>query len=228
MLKFILFFLFQVLEIKPQTSCTLSMCCYTAAPLVPLDAFLRSSPALDKVPRTSRGSVCDSVSRFPPSRCPCNSLKHSFVYLPPFLVSTPGFLLLSSPTETAVGGCEVTPSHSRPTSGLKTTAPNTVGENSTALERIYPETSPSSRQTTPTTFGPKSINSGCSGSEPSVDLAKTFRPGRALRVVRGNHVPAHRNGRESMVQNRHPDLQLQVSSSHPTRVRVLHAHVYAY
>lgn len=148
--------------------------------------------------------------------------------LPPSFpcLSAPGFLLPSSPTETAVGGCEVTPSHSRPTSGLKTTAPNTVGENSTALERIYPETSPSSRQTTPTTFRPKRINSGCSGSEPSVDLAKTFRPGRALRVVRGNHVPAHRNGRESMVQNRHPDLQLQVSSSHPTHVCVCYMHMY--
>lgn len=147
--------------------------------------------------------------------------------LPPSFpcLSAPGFLLLSSPTETGVGGCEVTPSHSRPTSGLKTTAPNTVGENSTALERIYPETSPSSRQTTPTTFGPKSMNSGCSGSEPSVDLDKTFRPGRALRVVRGNHVPAHRNGRESMVQNRNPDCSYKflVVTQH---VCVCYMHMY--
>lgn len=133
MFTLIFYFLFEVLEGKSKTSCMLIMCYHTIAPLVPLHAFLRPSP-LSVFQVQSRGNVCGSVSCLLLSQCPCDSS------LP--CPSTSSFLLLSSPTETGVGGCEVTPSHSRPTGGLNTTGPNTVGKNSTALERIYPETSP--------------------------------------------------------------------------------------
>lgn len=147
MFKFTLFW-FWVLENEARTSCVLSRC--AATQLVPMGVPSRTPPLPVFHTQSKRQDPC-FCQLFHSLPMSLGSLE-PFLHLPPSFpyYSTPSLLLWFSPTETGVGGCEVTPSHSRPTGGL-----STAGKKLHSLEKNLPRNPPPPHQSTPTTSCPQ-------------------------------------------------------------------------
>lgn len=154
-----------MLKSEARTSCMLSMCSTTQP--VPEGVTLSTSPLPVVHTQSKRQHLC-LCFLFSSLLMSLWSLG-TFLHLPSsFPYSSTPSLLLSSPTETGVGGYEVTPSHSRPTGGLNTTALNTVGKKLHSLGKNLPRTPPHPHQSTPTTYSLKHRVSTLAWSLPEI------------------------------------------------------------